>query len=34
MLESVKLAFDAQGISIPSPQFSIRYQDKRQDEQI
>ena len=35
MLESVKLAFDARGISsIPSPQFSIRYQDKRQDEQI
>ena len=32
MLESVKLAFDAQGISIPSPQLSIRYQDKRQDE--
>ena len=34
MLESVKLAFDAEGISIPSPQLSIRYQDKRQDEQI
>ena len=34
MLESVKLAFDAKGISIPSPQLSIRYQDKKQDEQI
>ena len=34
MLESVKLAFDAKGISIPSPQLSIRYQDKRQDEQF
>nr|WP_315109393.1 mechanosensitive ion channel domain-containing protein [uncultured Campylobacter sp.] len=34
MLESVKLAFDAKGISIPSPQLSIRYQGKRQDEQI
>ena len=34
MLESAKLAFDAKGISIPSPQLSIRYQDKKQDEQI
>lgn len=34
MLESVKLAFDAQGISIPSPQLRIRYQDKKQDNQI
>ncbi len=34
MLESVKLTFDAKGISIPSPQLSIRYQEKRQDEQI
>nr|WP_315018327.1 mechanosensitive ion channel domain-containing protein [uncultured Campylobacter sp.] len=34
MLESVKLAFDAKGISIPSPQLSIRYQDKKQDNQI
>jgi mscS mechanosensitive ion channel len=34
MLESVKLAFDAKGISIPSPQLSIRYQDKKQDGQI
>nr|WP_314903357.1 mechanosensitive ion channel domain-containing protein [uncultured Campylobacter sp.] len=34
MLESAKLAFDAKGISIPSPQLIIRYQDKKQDEQI
>ncbi len=34
MLESVKLAFDAKGISVPSRQLSISYQDKKENEQI